>query len=317
MIFNPRRSKVKIFLPENDNIQFDRQKPVEVVLNADPGSKYEARLSYVAPQTSKNPQGGASFVAEAELIDLDARAEPHWYERFGRKAMQWFCVAAVAWVCSAPIIAAGFGRLSPWGWLNSLVAFPLVFAVVVLGFKTIHTCVLSSAVHRVISAAGAVADRLWDHSFSAGAACRELAKAAGLTMVEREEAFLAGLFHDVGKGVIAAKFPGVYGESLGVIGEAEKLGFHHGHLGHVLLSLWEIPETLRLAVAGHHQTEPDGLARITGAGDWLAWQVAPGVGAESPPEPGGFLAELKLGAAEVEELKDTVNGFLSEEKSKT
>jgi len=41
-------------------------------LNADPGTKYEALLRYVAPQTSRNPQGGASFVAEAELTAPDA-----------------------------------------------------------------------------------------------------------------------------------------------------------------------------------------------------------------------------------------------------
>ena len=71
MIFNPRKSKVKIFLPENDNIRFNREKPVLIILNADPGSKYEALLRYVAPQTSANPQGGISFVAEAELTAPD------------------------------------------------------------------------------------------------------------------------------------------------------------------------------------------------------------------------------------------------------
>lgn len=67
MIFDPRKKKVKIFLPENDNIRFDRERPVHIILNADPGSKYDALLHYVAPQTSVNPQGGASFVAEAAL----------------------------------------------------------------------------------------------------------------------------------------------------------------------------------------------------------------------------------------------------------
>lgn len=67
MIFKPNKIKVKIFLPENDYIQFDREKPVRIILNADPGTKYEARLNYVAPQTSKTPQGVSSFIAEAEL----------------------------------------------------------------------------------------------------------------------------------------------------------------------------------------------------------------------------------------------------------
>lgn len=73
MLFQSQKNKVKIFLPENDNIRFDRKKPVRVILNADPGSKYEAALSYVAPQTSKNPGGGASFMAEAEWPAPDSR----------------------------------------------------------------------------------------------------------------------------------------------------------------------------------------------------------------------------------------------------
>lgn len=187
-------------------------------------------------------------------------------------------------------------------------------AVVVLGFKTLHTCVLSSAVHRVLSAAGGLAGQLWEHSFSVGAACRELARAARLSVVEREEAFLAGLFHDVGKGVIAAKFPGIYSTPLGIAGEAEQLGFHHSHLGHVLLSKWEIPEVLSLAVAGHHAPDGKGLTRITAAGDWLAWAVTPGIGAEEPAEPTSYLADLELDATAVEEMRDSVNRFLAEQK---
>jgi multidrug resistance efflux pump len=72
-IFLPEKSKVRIFLPENDYIKFDREKPVRIVMNSDPGSKYEARLDYVAPQTSRNPEGGASFIAEASVATPDAR----------------------------------------------------------------------------------------------------------------------------------------------------------------------------------------------------------------------------------------------------
>ncbi len=73
MLFVPEKSKVRIFLPENDCIQFDPEKTVHIILNADPGKKYEARLSYVAPQTSKTPEGGASFISEADLSNADAQ----------------------------------------------------------------------------------------------------------------------------------------------------------------------------------------------------------------------------------------------------
>jgi len=73
MLFVPEKSKVRIYLPEKDYIQFDREKPVRLILNADPGTRHEAKLNYVAPQASKNPEGGSSFIAEAELTDIDAR----------------------------------------------------------------------------------------------------------------------------------------------------------------------------------------------------------------------------------------------------
>ena len=73
MLFVPEKSKVRIFLPENDYIQFDREKPVQLILNADPGMKHQAMLNYVAPQTSENPEGGVCFIAEAALADTDAR----------------------------------------------------------------------------------------------------------------------------------------------------------------------------------------------------------------------------------------------------
>lgn len=73
MLFNPKMVKVKIYLPENDYILFNREKAVHIILNANPGRKYAARLNYVAPQTSINPQGGSSFIAEADLTSSETR----------------------------------------------------------------------------------------------------------------------------------------------------------------------------------------------------------------------------------------------------
>lgn len=75
MIFQPVESKVRIYLPESDNIRFDRERPVKVILNADPGSSLEARLDYVAPQTSKDPQGTAVFMAEAFFLSEEAQVK--------------------------------------------------------------------------------------------------------------------------------------------------------------------------------------------------------------------------------------------------
>ncbi|GAB4259222.1 MAG: hypothetical protein Kow0092_07350 [Deferrisomatales bacterium] len=191
----------------------------------------------------------------------------------------------------------------------------LAGAVVVLGFKTLHTLVLSSAVHRVISSAGEVAPRLWEHCYAAALACRELARLAGAGAVAREEAFLAGLFHDVGKGVIAHKFPGIYDGRPGAEAEREQLGFDHAQLGSALLAAWEIPAELRHAVGEHHRAPPEGRAERAAAGDWVAWQVAPGLGPGAPPLPEGGLAGLGVPDGEVHAVLQVVETYLSEERA--
>lgn len=43
-------------------------------------------------------------------------------------------VGLSAWVSSLPIVAGGFGYVALWGWLNSLLALPLVYVVMLTGF---------------------------------------------------------------------------------------------------------------------------------------------------------------------------------------
>jgi len=188
-------------------------------------------------------------------------------------------------------------------------------AIVMLGFKTIQTLVLSSAVHRVLAAADSRAKSLWLHCFGTALACRELCKRASSNLFGHDEAFLAGLFHDVAKGVIVSKFPGVYSRPVGPRGESEILGFHHGDLGRVLLERWEIPANLTEAVGTHHDPTPQGLGRIVRVGDWLAWSVAEGLGAPLPEPPGELMEALGLDAACVEQARGSVKASLAEEGS--
>ncbi|MBI5017493.1 MAG: HDOD domain-containing protein [Deltaproteobacteria bacterium] len=191
----------------------------------------------------------------------------------------------------------------------------LASAILLLGFKTIHTLILSSAVHRVLAAAGPHANLLWEHCFAAGVACRELRRRVEGHGDAAEEAFLAGLFHDIAKGVMAAKFPRVYARSIGTAGELAQLGFHHGHLGQVLLEQWEIPVALADAVGTHHDEEPSELGCLAAVADWLAWSVAPGIGTEVPPVPVQALAGLGPAADALDDLRDRLASSLAEERS--
>ena len=190
----------------------------------------------------------------------------------------------------------------------------LTSAILLLGFKTIQTLILSSAVHRVLSSAGTSAAALWEHAFAAALACRELGRRLRNHCSDGEEAYLAGLFHDAGKGVIAAKFPGIYSSPVGLKGEVELLGFHHGHLGQVLLAKWEIPSALCAAVGSHHEAEPWGLGQLAAIGDWLAWEVSPGVGADWPEPPNGLLAAAGIDAGALGGIRESLAAMVAEER---
>lgn len=70
MITNPKKTKVRIWIPESDNIPLDPKVPIKVVLNIDPGTTYEAKLDYISNASTINEkQHIASFIAEADWTE--------------------------------------------------------------------------------------------------------------------------------------------------------------------------------------------------------------------------------------------------------
>lgn len=188
-------------------------------------------------------------------------------------------------------------------------------AIVLLGFKTIQSLVLSTAVQQVLNSAGSVAPKLWEHCFAVALSCRQVASHSGLSLTEREEAFLAGLFHDVAKGVIASRFSGIYNTPKSVEDERDLLGFDHAQLGQVLLFKWQIPAALSEAVGGHHNPPPDSLAGLIRLGNYLCEPVAPG----TAPIPRGMdqalLAAWNIDDSNLDELRDAIETLVKEERS--
>ena len=77
-----------------------------------------------------------------------------------------------------------------------------------------------------------------------------------------EDAFLAGLLHDIGKLLIAASFPQQYDDILALAAvngatliEAERdiLGIDHAELSSLAISRWELSEAIQSAARDHHQ----------------------------------------------------------------
>jgi HD-like signal output (HDOD) protein len=105
------------------------------------------------------------------------------------------------------------------------------------------------------------AEALWAHSASVARLAREIAGEQGLAPETEEQAYCAGLLHDLGKIVLAANVPQDFSQALSRARESgielhrmesELLGANHGEIGACLLAIWGLPTPLVEAVGFHH-----------------------------------------------------------------
>lgn len=68
-INDPDDTKVKIWIPEDDNVVLDTEKPIKVFLNISPETSYKAMLSYIANESTLSDDQLPSFVAEAKWVE--------------------------------------------------------------------------------------------------------------------------------------------------------------------------------------------------------------------------------------------------------
>ena len=144
-------------------------------------------------------------------------------------------------------------------------------AIVILGFNTIRSLVLSASVLKVFPARpGLISfDRkaFWKHSFMVGIASRMLAQVyRKKKLVDMETAFSAGLLHDIGKIILeqyanedylpvlkAAKEKGL---PLFMV-EKSLLGMSHADVSGMLVDKWQMPNELRIPIINHHSPLED------------------------------------------------------------
>ena len=136
-------------------------------------------------------------------------------------------------------------------------------AVVILGLRTTRNLAMATSCEEMLTreVSGYAMQRgaLWRHSLACGTAAQALAKRAGIRGVE--EAFVAGLLHDIGKVILSAyqreKFALTLRRTLeqGISyceAEREIFGFDHAEAGARLLERWNLPSALVSAVRWHH-----------------------------------------------------------------
>jgi HD-like signal output (HDOD) protein/CheY-like chemotaxis protein len=104
-------------------------------------------------------------------------------------------------------------------------------------------------------------NELWRHSFLVGETAMRISRAEGQSDDRPDQAFMAGLLHDVGVLFLAAESPDAFGSILSLTAEGMQLwqaetqilGVHHGELGGGLLSLWGLPPRIVEGVSHHHR----------------------------------------------------------------
>ncbi len=137
-------------------------------------------------------------------------------------------------------------------------------ALVVLGFRQLRTLVVAASVNTRIPGAeldAALNRHFWQHGLLVGLCAQQLAKACGRNA---DGAFTAGLLHDLGRLVLAGCFAAEYREveayrrehdCYGLEAEAAVLGIDHAAVGGALAERWNLPASLREAMAQHHAPE--------------------------------------------------------------
>ncbi len=135
-------------------------------------------------------------------------------------------------------------------------------AVVILGFTGIRNLALGFGTVEALSTMGSSLDMtaFWSHAMATAAAAQSLAPFVN-RRTDPEEAFIAGLMHDIGAYVLASAVPDEYQDILQgpadqrLLQEQEQMGFTHAKVGQGLLKFWELPDPFCNAARFHHDID--------------------------------------------------------------
>jgi putative nucleotidyltransferase with HDIG domain len=140
----------------------------------------------------------------------------------------------------------------------------LTRAITMLGMNTVKNMALSTAIIRTVAGAkkskALPTSKFWAHSIGAGVSAKLLGEAKGLSIQEREELFLGGLLHDLGK----VPFGDEYIEALNIARyeqlplkevELDVMGIDHQEVGLMIADKWKLNQVITRCIGYHHDTD--------------------------------------------------------------
>jgi putative nucleotidyltransferase with HDIG domain len=151
-------------------------------------------------------------------------------------------------------------------------------AVVAIGFKQVRQIAVGASVIQgfkksILSTELFDLDLFWGHSMAVAVAAEALAKKT--RVCKPEDAFTAGILHDIGRLIIRQGRPAEFERAIQMArggsislhaAEIRSTGFAHDEVGRALGELWKFPVHLIDAIDGHHHTNltprADGLAGV-------------------------------------------------------
>ncbi|MHC5064001.1 MAG: HDOD domain-containing protein [Planctomycetota bacterium] len=179
-------------------------------------------------------------------------------------------------------------------------------AIMVVGFQGIRTLLLTTGSASLLegdySYYGHDEKGLLRHSLTVAFACRELAKLCKLPASQREDLFVAGLLHDIGKMLLAPRlsecrvtpqsFPGAIHEM-----EQKLIGLDHTEAGALVTAKWSLSEFIGDCLRHHHDAtlleDNEPALAVLRLADALAHELGYGYRKGAAPEAIYLASDLK------------------------
>ena len=206
----------------------------------------------------------------------------------------------------------------------------IVDAIGILGFNAIRNLVLAAHTYNIlkreVKGYQIAPGDIWRHSMTCAIAARAIAKRVRYPVPE--QAFIAGLLHDIGKVILSVYVAEAYdeisrrvheGQQPFSVVEQEVLGFTHAAVGGRVAEKWNLPADHVEAIACHHTpldaVKNPRLAAIVHIADAVCMSMGIGLGGDGLyyPFADQALALVGLNEEDVEVIMSELVELISDE----